>query len=218
MLRGRRLQDSSWEANFVQKPGAATARTRVRACRRQHAHIHAMSGAHPASRPRALRAWARTPTVLVAALLGAAATCAAGVLATGSAVAHTAHATAEARAAHVLNVKDEGHLHLVHESGSELVEEGSATGTVPGTVRVSFNVGATVSGQFTIYARGGGSITGHGSGSLRSTGAYSTFGGSLEVTGGSGRFRHAHGSGNIYGAINRRTYAMTVQTVGKLNY
>jgi hypothetical protein len=148
----------------------------------------------------------------------AAVLCLAAALATGSTAAHAARARAQARASHVLNVKDEGHLHLVHESGSELVEEGSATGTVPGTVRVSFNVGATVSGQFTIYARGGGSITGHGSGSLRSTGAYSTFGGSLEVTGGSGRFRHAHGSGNIYGAINRRTYAMTVQTVGKLNY
>jgi hypothetical protein len=123
-----------------------------------------------------------------------------------------------ARAAHVLNVKDEGHLHLVGESGSLLVEEGAATGTLPGTVKVRFSVGAVISASFTIYARGGGSITGHGSGTLHSTGAYSTFGGSLSVTRGSGRFGRAHGTGGLYGAINRRTYALTVQTIGKLYY
>lgn len=123
-----------------------------------------------------------------------------------------------ARAARVLNVRDEGHLHLVHESGSELLEEGTVAGTLPGTVKVRFNVGVTITAQFTIYARGGGSISGHGSGTLRSTSTYSTFGGTLSVTSGSGRFQHAHGSGGLYGAINRRTYALTVQTIGKLTY
>jgi hypothetical protein len=123
-----------------------------------------------------------------------------------------------ARAAGVLNVRDEGHLHLVRESGSLLLEEGPATGTLPGTVKVRFDVGATITAQFTIYARGGGSISGHGSGALRSTGAYSTFGGTLAVTSGTGRYRHARGSGGLYGAINRKTYALTVQTIGKLSY
>jgi hypothetical protein len=123
-----------------------------------------------------------------------------------------------ARAASVLDVRDEGRLHLVKESGSLLLEEGPATGTLPGTVKVRFDVGATITAQFTIYARGGGSISGHGSGRLRSTGAYSTFGGTLAVTAGTGRFRHARGSGGLYGAINRKTYALTVQTIGKLSY
>jgi hypothetical protein len=123
-----------------------------------------------------------------------------------------------ARAARTLTVKDEGHLHLVRESGSLLVEEGTATGTLPGTVKVRFDVGPTISAQFTIYARGGGSIAGHGSGKLHSTSAYSTFGGALSVTSGTGRFAHARGSGGLYGAINRRTYALTVQTIGKLSY
>lgn len=123
-----------------------------------------------------------------------------------------------ARTARVLNVKDEGHLHLVSESGSLLVEEGPAVGTVPGTVKVRFNIGAVISAYFTIYARGGGSITGHGSGTLHSTSAYSTFGGALSVSHGSGRFARAHGTGGLYGAINRRTYALTVQTIGKLYY
>jgi hypothetical protein len=126
--------------------------------------------------------------------------------------------TPTANAAHVLNVKDEGHLHSVHSSGSELVEEGPVSGTIPGKVRVSFNIGPTITAKFTIYANGGGSISGHGGGSLHSTSVYSSFGGSLTVTGGSGRYAHAHGSGNLFGAINRKTYALTVQTVGKLYY
>lgn len=125
-----------------------------------------------------------------------------------------------ARAAHVVNVKDEGHLHSVRSAGAELVEEGPVSGTIPGKVHVSFIIGATVSAKFTIYAKGGGSISGHGGGSLHSTSLYSTFGGSLTVTGGSGRYAHAHGSGRISGAINRKSssYPMTVQTEGKLYY
>jgi hypothetical protein len=123
-----------------------------------------------------------------------------------------------ARAAHVLSVKDEGHLHSVRESGSDLIEEGAVTGTIPGTVRVNFDIGPTVTASFTIYARGGGSISGHGSGALHSTSVYSTFGGSLTVTRGTGRYAHAHGKGGLYGSINRKTYALTVQTIGTLYY
>jgi hypothetical protein len=149
------------------------------------------------------------------ALMGATAcmTLAAGGVALASADAPGA------RAARALNVKDEGHLHLAgRPSGSAIVEEGTVTGTLPGTVKVRFNVGATVTASFTIYPRGGGSISGHGSGALHSTSVYATFGGSLAVTGGTGRYRHAHGHGGLYGAINRHTYAVTVQTVGTLSY
>ncbi len=125
-----------------------------------------------------------------------------------------------ARAAHVVSVKDEGHLHMVSNSGSNLVEEGPVTGTIPGKVRVNFNIGPTVYASFTIYVQGGGSISGSGHGTLHSTSAYSTFGGSLSVSHGTGRYAHAHGTGGLYGAINRRssTYPMTVQTTGKLYY
>jgi hypothetical protein len=149
------------------------------------------------------------------ALVGATACIA---LAAGGAALASAHAPG-ARAAHALNVRDEGHLHLAgRPSGSTILEEGAVTGTVPGTVKVRFNVGATVTATFTIYPRGGGSISGHGSGALHSTSVYATFGGSLSVTGGTGRYRHAHGHGGLYGAINRHTYAVTVQTIGTLSY
>jgi hypothetical protein len=123
-----------------------------------------------------------------------------------------------AHAAHVLSVKEEGHLHSVSTSGAELLEEGKVSGTIPGKVKVSFDIGATVTAKFTIYAGGGGSISGNGGGALHSTGVYSSFGGSLEVTGGSGRYAHAHGTGTLSGEIDRKTYALTVQTTGKLYY
>ncbi len=43
-----------------------------------------------------------------------------------------------ATAARVLNVRDEGNLRFITSSGSELIDEGPATGTVPGKVRVHF--------------------------------------------------------------------------------
>lgn len=116
-----------------------------------------------------------------------------------------------------LNVTDTAHLRFIEESGSKLVEEGTATGALPGTVKVRFNVGATVAASFTIYARGG-SISGTGSGSLHSSGLYASFGGSMTVTHGTGRYAHAHGHGGFFGTINRHSYAVVVQTTGSLSY
>jgi hypothetical protein len=123
-----------------------------------------------------------------------------------------------ARAARTLNVSDEAHLHLASTQGEALFEEGPATGALPGTVKVRLTVGATVSGSFTIYPRGGGSITGRGSAQLHSTGAYASFGGSMTVSRGTGRYAHAHGHGGFYGTVNRRTDALVVQTTGRLTY
>lgn len=63
-----------------------------------------------------------------------------------------------ARAARTLDATDIAHMHFVSSSGSLLFEEGSASGTLPGSMRAHFNVGVTMSGSFTIYT-GGGTIT-----------------------------------------------------------
>jgi hypothetical protein len=123
-----------------------------------------------------------------------------------------------AHAARALAVNDEGHLHVVGESGADLIEEGPVTGTIPGSVQVHFNIGAIITATFVLYPRGGGTLAGHSSGALNSSGRYSSFGGTMAVTSGTGRYRHAHGTGGFYGVVNRKTDAATVQTRGTLHY
>jgi hypothetical protein len=123
-------------------------------------------------------------------------------------------------AARSMGVKDEGHLHLVRSSGSLLIDEGAAKGTIPGTVNVHFvyNGAPTVSAQITINGRAG-KINARGTARLSNpTSASPSFKGSLTISGGSGRYAHAHGGGKFYGVFYRRTYALLVQTEGTLQY
>ncbi len=125
-----------------------------------------------------------------------------------------------AHAARILNVKDEGRLHYVKSSGEVIIDEGHASGSFPGSVKVRFlyNGEPTVSARFTISGSGG-SIYARGSGRLSSpTSSAPSFHGSFTVTGGTGRYSHAHGGGALYGVYYRRSYALTVQASGRLPY
>ena len=125
-----------------------------------------------------------------------------------------------AQAARVLNVHDEGHLRFIKSSGSVIVDEGRATGSFPGKVRVLFtyNGEPTVSAQFTITGALG-SISARARARLSSPVSPSpSFHGSMKITGGSGLFAHARGSGELFGVFNRRSYGLTVQAIGKLPY
>ena len=150
-------------------------------------------------------------------LAGTAAT-ALGVAGLVSICAAQASSAPMAHAANTFNVTDEAHLHVTHSSGELLQEEGPATGALPGTVHVSFRIGTSVTGSFTLYPRGGGSISGQGSARLHSTGTYASFGGTMSVSHGTGRYAHAHGSSGFYGTVNRHSDALVVQTTGKLSY
>ena len=126
-----------------------------------------------------------------------------------------------AHAARSLTVKDEGSLHLIKSSGSALIDEGKAHGTLPGSVKIRFtyNGDPTVTAAITIYPGGGGAIDASGSGQLSSPNSPTpSFKGTLRISGGSGRYSHAHGSGTMYGIFYRRSYAITVQTHGTLQY
>jgi hypothetical protein len=116
-----------------------------------------------------------------------------------------------------VDATDTAHLHYVRSSGSLLFEEGSVSGTLPGSMHVDCNIGSSVTASFTIYARGG-TIKGRGSAVPHGSGIYESFAGSLVATGGTGRYAHAHGRAGFYGLFNRKTYALTVQTTGKLSY
>jgi len=122
--------------------------------------------------------------------------------------------------ARTVRVDDTGYLRLAHASGEELSEAGAISGTLPGTASVHLHVGAeTVTASFTIDVRGGGSISGTGLAKIGSPGRYTSFAGTLAVTGGTGRFAHAHGQGKLYGVIERKSDKLTVQTrEGALDY
>jgi hypothetical protein len=122
-----------------------------------------------------------------------------------------------AHAARSVKVDDNAHLHLVKTSGAVLYEHGSASGTLPGATSVRMVISSHVKASFTIDAQGG-SISGTGSAGLKSTGRYASFGGSLKVTKGTGRYSGAHGKGGLYGVYDRRTHAVTVKTKGTLYY
>ncbi len=125
---------------------------------------------------------------------------------------------AAARAASVISVNDTGRLHQIEENGSQLIEEGPASGSLPGSVRARLTLGTTVTIGFTIYLHGG-TISGHGAAKLNpGKGAYASFNGSLSVTHGSGRYAHAAGKGGLYGTIDRENNdATVVQVVGRLH-
>jgi hypothetical protein len=145
------------------------------------------------------------------------------VLASGSATALEsawASGTTAARsvtAARALRATDRAALHYVSASGSLLFEEGHASGTLAGRMKVHLLVGAVLRGNFTIYLRRG-SIQGRGEGVPHGSGVYESFAGWLVVTGGTGRYRHARGRARLYGTFNRNTYALLVQTTGTLGF
>jgi hypothetical protein len=131
--------------------------------------------------------------------------------------------TASAAAARVLNVRDEGNVRFVTSNGSEIIDEGPAKGTVPGTVRVHFVYDGEpdVSARFTIDSHGS-SISGKANGRLSNpTSPDPSYRGAFQVTGGSGRYAHIHGGGELFGVFYRRgadKYGLIVQTIGKLPY
>jgi hypothetical protein len=109
------------------------------------------------------------------------------------------------------------HLRYLTARGAYLLEEGSASGPLAGIVKARVRFTADISGSFAFYPHGG-SISGYGSAKLHESGPYVSFGGTVTITGGTGRYVHAHGGGGLYGVYNRRTLALTIQTTGSLSY
>jgi hypothetical protein len=109
------------------------------------------------------------------------------------------------------------HLRYVTARGAYLLEEGSASGPLAGTVKAHVRFTADISGSFEFYPHDG-SISGYGSARLHESGTYVSFGGTVTITGGTGRYAHARGGGGLYGVYNRRTLALTIQTTGSLSY
>jgi hypothetical protein len=165
----------------------------------------------PALSPVALPAVALSAALAAPALL--AALPAPALAAPGPAAVRTprAHRSMAVRA------KDVAHLRYVSAKGSLLVDEGRATGTVAGNMKVRLHIGATFIGTFAIHTSVG-TIVGRGQAIPHGAGQYESFAGSLTATGGSGRYKKAHGRAQLYGVFNRGDYSLVIQTTGTLFY
>lgn len=118
-----------------------------------------------------------------------------------------------------LNATDTGHLKYIprDSEGATLVEEGAASGRLPGRMRARLKIEGTFSGSFVLYTAAG-AIKGHGSATPSGSGRYESFRGSLVVNGGTGRYANAHGRAGLYGVYDRNTHGITVQTTGSISY
>ena len=79
------------------------------------------------------------------------------------------------------------------------------------------DTGSTFTGSFTIHTHGG-SIEGRGRATQHGQGRYQSFSGTITLTGGTGRYSHAHVTAGLYGTFDRRTYALVIQTTGRFSY
>jgi hypothetical protein len=126
---------------------------------------------------------------------------------------------AKAVAARTVNLNESGNLRLTSHHGLTLNEQGTASGTIKGSIYIHLNVSSTnrVTAEVSIYPKGG-SLTGNGSANYSVTGANATFSGTLNITRGTGSYSHARASGlRFTGTIARRTDAVTVHVSGRLS-
>jgi hypothetical protein len=159
-----------------------------------------------------LRRFALLPA---AAVLAPPLTAAAILLAPASTgLAQRAHA---ARSAYIVEY---GHLHLTSSHGLKLNEQGSASGSIRGTIYIHLTVSSRsgVSAEVNIYPSGG-SLTGYGSAGYHVNGGYAEFSGTLQVARGTGSFSHAHAHNlRFTGSIKRRDDSVNVKLTGTLFY
>jgi hypothetical protein len=129
-----------------------------------------------------------------------------------------AHAVA-AHAARTVNLSEYARLHRTSSGGVHLNEQGTASGTISGTMYIHLRISSNhVSAEVNIYPHGG-SLTATGSASYHVNGGYAPFSGTITVQRGTGTYAHAHsGALRFTGSIQRSNDAVTVQLSGRLSY
>lgn len=128
-------------------------------------------------------------------------------------------ATAPAHAARTFSLNETGSLRKTSKHNFTLNEQGSASGTITGTIYVHLTVVSTsrVTAEVNIYPRGG-SITGYGTASYHRSSTMATFSGSASISRGTGSYAHAHGQGlSFSGTIARYSDAITVHMSGRVS-
>jgi hypothetical protein len=146
--------------------------------------------------------------------------CASALAAGGLIAGAVAAGATAARAARTLTLSETGHLRLTSKHAFTLNEQGSASGTITGTIFIHLHIANNqggVTAEVNIYPHGG-SLSGYGSASYEVEGADATFAGKLAITRGTGSFAGAHASSlRFSGDIARRTDAVAVKLSGQLS-
>jgi hypothetical protein len=143
----------------------------------------------------------------------------AGAALAGVAPSRAASHAAGAHIARTLSLSETGRLRLTSHHSFTLNEKGSASGTISGTIYIHLNVVSTnhVTAEVNIYPSSG-SLTGHASASYHPAGGVASFNGTMAIVRGTGRYRHAHGSGlSFTGTIRRSDDAVTVRVNGRMS-
>jgi len=124
-----------------------------------------------------------------------------------------------ARAARSVNLSESARLHRTSSSGVHLNEQGTASGTIPGTIYIHLRISANrVSAEVSIYPHGG-SLTATGNASYHVNGGVAPFSGTITVTRGTGTYAHAGSSPlRFTGSIQRSNDSVTAKLSGRLSY
>jgi hypothetical protein len=142
------------------------------------------------------------------------------LIAVGSLTPGVSGATApSAVAASTFFLNETGQLHLTSKHEFTLNEEGSGSGTIPGTIYVHLTIVSTsrVTAEVSMYPKGS-SITGRASASYKRSHTQGSFSGSLSIIRGTGRYRRARGSGlSFTGTIQRSNDAIAVNVRGTVS-
>lgn len=136
--------------------------------------------------------------------------CMAGLAGTAglSAQASVAAKHSATAAAKTVSIVETGHLNVdpQMERGSAIGERGQATGTYNAPVEVYLTFHAhSVTAEVTVHAKGG-AISGVANANYVVTGSVGSFNGTLQVTHGTGTYRHITGTASFRGGINHLNY------------
>ncbi|HTB50099.1 MAG TPA: hypothetical protein VK701_03910 [Solirubrobacteraceae bacterium] len=133
---------------------------------------------------------------------------------------HPAAGTPVAHVSRTIGVREEGSLRFLSDEATLIVDEGPLSGTLPGRGRVYFTYDGSpdVTARFAIRTSAG-TVEGRATCLLHNpNNPTPSFRGALQIVGGSGRYAHAHGSGELFGVFHRHGYGLIVQAVGRLSY
>jgi hypothetical protein len=165
--------------------------------RHTNSHLEGSMGNHGSSRQRTSARLRVSSAALVAA-----------ALATAAAFGPGAAAAPTAKAARTLNLSDSANLVLNNHKGTELKESGTAKGNLPGKIYIQLKLASqrSVTAKIQVYPSGG-SLSASASASYRVvTSSSASFSGTLNITGGTGRYAKAKGAKlSFSGTVHRAT-------------